>query len=251
MTAVLRTMSVAAALALLAGSRATAADEVKDLLEKAITAQGGADVVAKDNGHTMKLKGKWYGMGEGLEYTGVFSSQRPDRLRFEINMSVMGQNITFIQGLKGDTAWMSLNGTVNDVGKEVATEHKESLHHQAVQRLVTLRDKDYKLSSLGELKVGNRPAVGIHVERKGFRDINLFFDKETHLLVKTERRVKDAMMGDQEFTEETRPTEYKKVGSVMMPHKMEIFRDGKLYVDGEVTEYTSVDKFDDTLFAKP
>jgi hypothetical protein len=252
MTAVWRTAGLTATvLALLAGTEGRAADEPKAIVEKAIQAFGGADVLGKHAGKTMKLKGKWYGMGDGLEYTGIWSGRAPDRLRFEITMSIMGQNITFIQGVKGEKGWKSLNGMVSDMDKDELAEHREGLHGHDVQNLVALRGKDYALSSLGESKVGDRTAVGIHVERKGYRDINLFFDKETHLLLKTETRAKDPMAGNQEFTVVARMGDYKKVDGLMVAHKVEIFRDDKLYVDGEVTEHSAVEKFDDTTFDKP
>jgi len=247
----LRALTVAALAMLFAGSRAAAADETKAIVEKAIKAHG-HEAVAKQPAATMKMKGKWYGMGDGLEYTGVWQGQSPDRLRFEISMSIMNQNFTVIQGVKGDKGWVAINGKVEDMPKEVFEEHREALHARVVENLLCLRGKEYTLSALGESKVGNRPAVGVRVERKGYRDVNLFFDKENHLLLKLERREKDPMMGgDKEFTTEVFMHDYKKVDGALVPHKIEVHRDGKLYVDGETTEFTRAEKFDDALLTKP
>src|SRR5437016_4035413 len=50
-----------------------------------------------------------------------------------------------------------------------------------------LKEKAYTLSTLDEIKVDGKPAVGVKVSAKGHRDIELYFDKESHLPVKTVR----------------------------------------------------------------
>jgi len=54
-----------------------------------------------------------------------------------------------------------------------------------VAMLAPLKDKAYTLAPIGEVKVEDRPALGLRVSRKGNRDINLYFDKKTYLRVKT------------------------------------------------------------------
>src|SRR5205085_4534287 len=121
----------------------------------------------------------------------TFGVHAPDRFHFKIEMTIMGQAFTMLQAVQGDKGWMSLNGTVMDLPKEQVAEVREALHVHEVMRFVGLAGKDYKVSTLGESKVDNRPAVGVHVERKDRRDVNLFFDKESGLLVKTETRARD------------------------------------------------------------
>ena len=60
------------------------------------------------------------------------------------------------------------------------------------ETLVPLTGKEYALSSLGELKVNGRPAVGIKAKKKGAADLDLWFDKKTRLPVKAEMRVTDS-----------------------------------------------------------
>ncbi len=114
-----------------------------------------------------------------------------------------------------------------------------------------MRDKAFKLSPLGEVKVDGRAALGVHVEREGRRDLNLFFDKENGLLLKLEGRSTDPMNPSQEFTGETYHGGYRKIDGVMVPFKTTVKRDGKLYVEVETTEASVAPKLDDSLFAKP
>ncbi len=239
------------ALSVAAPARADDQADAKKVIDKATKAHGGVEALAKHPASTTKMKGKFYGMGEGMDYTGTFAMQSPDRFYFEVKMTIANQDITVQQALKGDKAWTALNGKAQDLTKDQIAEIVEGIHVHEVGRLIGLGGKDFKLSTLGEAKVDNKPAVGVHVEYKGRRDVNLFFDKETGLLVKTETRGKDPMAGDQEFAAETFYRDYKKVGNVMVAHKVEVRRDTKLFVEGETTEFTPSEKLDDALFVKP
>jgi hypothetical protein len=231
-------------------ARADEQTEARKVIDKAITAYGGAEVLAK-HALTTKMKGKFYGLGEAIEYTGTVYGHPPDRCRIELKMTVMDKPFRFIQAASGGKGWLSVNGMVQDMPKEVLAEFMEALYLQEVSQLVCLTGKEYKLSLLGEVQVDKRPAVGIRIERKDRRDINLFFDKESGLVVKSERRVKDPMAGEQEFTEVSYLRDYRKVGSALIPFKTEVKRDGKPYLDGQTVEFTASDKLDDGLFVKP
>ena len=246
-----RSFLTGTAITVSAPARADDQADAQKIIAKAIAAQGGSEPLAKHPASSVKMKGKWYGMGDGIDYTGSLDAQAPDRFHFEFKMTIMGQAFTIVEAAKGEKGWISFNGTVQDLSKEQLAEIREGLHVHEVARLVPLKGKDYKVSTLGESKVDNRPAVGVHVECKDRRDVNLFFDKETGLLVKTETRAKDPIIGDQEFTAETYYRDYKKVGNLMVAQKTELHRDSKLYVESETVEFTPSEKLDDALFTKP
>jgi hypothetical protein len=103
---------------------------------------------------------------------------------------------------------------------------------------------------LGEVKVKGRPAVGVTASRKGAKDINLYFDKETGLLAKVEMRRRDLMSGE-EVTEERIITEYQEAEGRKVAKKVEVLRDGKAFLEAEVTEVKVLEKVDDSEFAKP
>ena len=108
----------------------------------------------------------------------------------------------------------------------------------------------YKLSPLGEVKVNDKPAVGVRVSSEGFQDVNLFFDKASGLLVKTETRTIDAQSGD-EKTEEKLLSDYKETEGVQRPGKVVVLRDGKKLLTLQVEDVKVVDKFDKDFFTKP
>jgi hypothetical protein len=237
-----------AALILAGGAaRADEAATPKAILDKAIKAHGGADALKKYTAQVTKAKGKFYGMGDGIDYTSETSVQAPNKLRVFVDAN----GFKFTQVVNGDKGWMDVNGEVTEMNKDFLEEARQELHAVDVARLVPLLQEGYKLSPLGEVKVDGKPAVGIKVEHKGYRDVGLFFDKDSGLLVKIERRGKDVMQGGAEYTAEELLSDYKKVEGLQVPYKQTINRDGKKYIESEATDVKVAEKLDDKVFAKP
>lgn len=244
-------LGVLALLAAVGPARADDEAKLREIVAKAIKAHGGADVLKKLPATVTKTKGKFYGLGEAIDYTGETAVQLPDRIRTEVAGTANGQEFKFLQVVNGDKGWMKFGDDTMEMSKEMITEAKEQLNTASIAHLTVLTGKGYKLSSLGDVKVGDREAVGVSVEREGFRPVSLFFDKGNGLLVKTETRGKDPMRGGQDYTSETLYKDYKKVDGLMIAHKITIKRDGKDYVESETTEVKPSEKLDDNLFAKP
>ena len=119
-------------------------------------------------------------------------SQPPDKSKAIINVSVGGQQLQIIQVFNEGKGWLSAAGQVMEMDKETIDEHKAMVHVESVTSLFGLKEgTGYKLSPLGESKVGDTPVVGVQVTKEGKRDVNLYFDKKTHLLLKAEYRAID------------------------------------------------------------
>jgi hypothetical protein len=244
------------AVALLPAACATAvADDaaaVKALIDKAIKAAGGDDNLAKFIAQSFKVKGKWYGMGDGLDYTGAWDIQRPDKLRLQFDVTAGGMTFTFVRIVNGDKVWSKLNDTTTAIDdKDEVAEAKEGLYVNRLTTLRPLKDKGFTLTLLDEIKVDGKPAVGIHVFHKDHRDVDLYFDKDKGLLVKVETTVKDFMAGGKEFKQETIYSDHKEFNGLQVPMKVVINRDGKKYIETEVTETEPKEKLDASLFDKP
>lgn len=244
-------LSVLGLLALVVPVRADDDAQLREVIAKAIKAHGGEDNLMKYKGSVAKTKGKFYALGEGADYSGEFSLQLPNRIRTEVQFKIGDQNVMFLQIIDGNKGWRKIGDNTEELDKDAIAESKEQMNASNITHLICLKDKDYKLSTLGEVKVGNRPAIGIRVERKGYRDVSLFFDKDKHLLLQMETRGKDAMRGDQEYTATNRYDDYKKVEGMMVAHKVTIKHDDKLFVEGETTDVKLSEKLDDSLFEKP
>jgi hypothetical protein len=243
-------MSGAFVLMLAPAARADDQADAKAIIEKALKAHGGADKLGKIKAYTSKMKGKVHVMGLDLDFTGSTSVQEPDKMRVEIEAEVMGMKVTSLQVFNKDKAWVSVNGTTMELDKDAIEAFKEKLYLGEVGRMVNLTDKKFKLSTVGEVKVAGKEAIGVRIECKGHADVSLFFDKKTNLLVKTETREKDPASGT-EFATETIVSDYKVVDGVQIAHKAEVKRDDKPFVEAEISGYKIEKELSDTLFEKP
>ena len=218
------TLSVAVALAGLVPAAARAADEPKDLLEKAIKAHGGEEFLTKNKGTYLKSKGKLDlpGVGE-TDFTQDTAVMLPDKLRDTLELKVAGQTITIFTLVNGDKVTLEVNGKDTDAGDKVKDAMQGVAHLAEVGRLVPLRDKKYELSIIGEDKVEGKKVVGVRVTAKDKTDVSLYFDKETGLIAKLEHRTSDPATG-KEITEERIVVEYTKnkagsAGAQEAPHQ--------------------------------
>src|SRR5262249_46129118 len=98
-----------AAVLVVAASGAARADDPADLrkvIDKAIKAMGGEEKLAKFKAETFKMKGKFYGTGEAVDYTGEWQVQPPDKIRVQVDGEVGGMKVTFFtQVVNGDKVW--------------------------------------------------------------------------------------------------------------------------------------------------
>ena len=109
----------------------------------------------------------------------------------------MGMQFDVTTVYNGKEGWLSVAGQTMPLEGAILEAIKDAVDTIGVTRLAFMGGKDYDLTSLGESKVNERPCVGVKIARKGHKDINLFFDKETNLLSKFEHRVKDPMSGQE------------------------------------------------------
>jgi len=224
--------------------------EAKAIIDKALKAVGGADKVNKYPAMSAKGKGKINIMNMELDFFIDFAFQMPDKLRQDIEVEINNMKFTTIQVFDGKKGWLKqLNETKELDDDKLIQEFKEGIHAQRAASLYKL-DKGFTFSTVGDVKIKLKPAVGVRVSHKGFRDINLFFDKDKGLLVKAEYRALDPLtmkeVGREEYF-----SDYKEVNGVQTAHKMVIFHDGEKFLDLEITEVRFLEKHDDGTFAKP
>jgi hypothetical protein len=219
-------------------------EEGRALVAKAIKAMGGEEKLKKYNAVTWKEKGTYYGMGEGLPYTGIYSIQHPGQYRMEIEG-------VFTIVVNRDKGWIKAMGETKDLSKEQMASQISDQRAAWVTTLLPLADKAFTVTALGESKVEDRPALGVKVTRKDYPETKLFFDKKTHLLVKHEFRTKLPDAGFKEVTAETFYSAYREVDGVQSAAKWSLKHDGKLFVEAEITEMKAAGKLDEKVFERP
>jgi hypothetical protein len=218
-------------------------DTAKTTIEKAIKAHGGAEALAKLKVRQEKTEITY---SKTEIYTTDSLIQLPDREKSTVRGP---SNYMVIHGINGDKIWNTFNGKPGEETAESLKLTKERLHANYVVTLAPLlKEKRFTLSPLTEIKVNDRPALGVKVTAKDHADVDLYFDKDTGLLVKSEATRpfdgKDIVMS-------TVYSEYKEAHGLKWPRKRVDYWDEKQTRETEITELKFLDKIDDSEFAKP
>lgn len=231
--------------------RAQDTADLKAIIKKAVEAHGGEKALAKYQGSTTKFKGTMEILNMKADVTGETSFQKPDKLKNLLTIEIMNKAVAITQVYDGKKFWVSTAGNTIEINDEkVLNEVKESLLIEGAGSLMAFLEKPYELNIIGEAKVKGKEAIGIRVSKKGQRDFSLYFDKKTHLVVKSEMRSYDAMT-QQEITQEKYILSYQEKNGVKYGKRVEIHKDGALFMDIELTEVNPVEKLPDATFAKP
>jgi hypothetical protein len=236
-------------LAAAAGVRAGDAAETKQVIDKAIKAIGAAVKVDKLRAVTWKGTAKIEAGGAQIAINHEGSSDGPDKFRLELQVEVGGQNQNIMAVINGDKGWASEGGKVKEASAKEIGPVRDALYAlRLIQLLPALKDKSFKLSHLGEVKVAERPAVGLSVSRKGRPDVSLFFDKDNGLPVKVAFRL--SIRAGQEKELECLFSDYKDFDGLKHCTKLTFIVDGQEHVV-ELSEVRAVGELEPALFAKP
>jgi len=231
--------------------RADDAAEARAIVEKAIKALGGADVLARHNAVVWKGAGSVTRDGEKHRVTSTWSVQGLDRYRWDAEADDgSGQKLLMV--LNGDKGWLKAGtGATSDFPKDVLATIRDVLVAVRLMDLPThLKDSGYTLRPLGELKINDQVAVGIKASHKGRPDLDLFFDKKTSLPVRGEVRLKVPSSTD-EVAVAIYFTDYKEFGGRKFATRVTLRADDKEFLETERTDFKLHEKLDDADFAKP
>lgn len=241
-------MAIPVAVLALAWSGAGRAEKATDagaVIARAIQAAGGEDKLARFQAATWTEKGTFYGAGaDGVPYTGHYAVQWPHQFKMEI------ENF-FTMVINGDKGWSDMGGGATEMPKAQMDEQKENHHSGWITTLLPLKDKAFHLTLLDEAKVNDKPAVGVKVSGAGHRDVLLYFDRASGLLVKSQMRGKDVEQGGKEFVQESLYQDYQDVDGVKMPMKLVIQRDGARYLEAQHSDLKAAGHLADDVFKKP
>ena len=218
-------------------------DEVRRLVLKAQEAHGGKKLLNKYHGIQVRYKGDVDVNGMQAKIEGEVAYNFPDRMKNVITVDINGMKIEVQQGFDGKILWLSVLGKTQEIkDKEQIAEMNANLYAEVVASLADIESKHYELTTLGGMKIKDKEAVGVRVNKKGERYVDLWFDKKTHLLVKSESRGKDPFGMGAEALQEKYYSGYMPVSGIQTPQHLEVHNDGKRVVTMELS---------DTRFARP
>ena len=228
-------------------------DEARMIVLKAVKAHGGEAALSKYKAARSSAKGKINIPAAGeVDFTQEVVVMQPDKFKESMDLSIGGNTIKIVTIANGDKASIEAGGKEVPVTDAIKDALKEAQHAMKAARMAEiLKDKAFELSTLGEIKVEGKPAVGVRVSAKGQKDVNLYFNKETGLLAKVERRGTDPNTG-KEFTEERIILEYNKPNAegLLSAKKVLVKRDGEKFMEAEVVDHKVFEAIEDAEFKK-
>src|SRR5262245_5285529 len=237
---------------LLAAAGATAEDKAREVVKRAITAHGGETAVGKLR--TMRLNAEGTMTLVPGQPAIAFKIedvwQMPDRYRTSSSFKFMDKDITQTQVIDGESGWSQVNGRTEDMPKEAIAEMRAQKHAEGQDRLVFLSDKSFDLTALDDAKVNGQPAAAVLITKKGRRDVKLYFDKATGLLVKREHDVQDPATGAL-VAQEAVFGDFREKDGVQHWTTITVFRAGNKMIEAKVKEIEFLEKVDAKLFLKP
>jgi hypothetical protein len=241
------------ALCLLARVAPAQDNEARSLIVNAIQALGGDAKVAKLRAVQTKYEGHAYRGETSVVLKAEGAVQLPDKFRLQMDLTFGNNKRTVLDLIDGPKGLRSYDGgDPEPLKKEMLPSVRRALRNLAVAGALPdlLKDKAYTLSPLGELKVNDRPALGVKVSHQGRADLDLYFDKANRLPVKAEWKAASIDL-QHEVAWEVYFSNYKETDGVNRPRTLVLHVDGQKYMELEVAEIRFAERLDDALFARP
>lgn len=249
----MRFMSAILTVALAAGvGRLALGDEPdgKAMIDKAIAALGGAAKLNAAKAITWKTKGKITFNDNENTFSSKVTAQGLDHYRQEFEGDFNGNPVKGVTILSGDKGWRKFGDEANPLEDQALANQKRNVYLQLVPEMPTLlKGEGFKVESAEEGKVGDKPAVELKVTGPDGKDFQIFFDKESGLPLKTEATV--AGRQGNESKQETTFANYKDFDGIKRATKIETKRNGKKFMESEVTDFKVVEKVDPKAFDEP
>jgi hypothetical protein len=239
---------------LLAGwnSPARAQDDARAVIARAIEASGGAARLNQLATQQAKARGTVFPDDKTtIPFTAETFVQLPGQFKNVMTLDVQGKKLTLVQVLDGNQGWVSLDGKTTPLDEQMLAETKERLYADRLSRLTDLlKEGDFQLALLPDVAVNGQPAIGVKVVSKGHKDVSLYFDKATGLLVKSTRQALNTNQ-KKEVLQEEFYSDFKEIAGLKRPTKILVQQDGRKFMEGELLDVKPVDKFPEGTFARP
>jgi hypothetical protein len=238
---------------LLAACPALAQQTPRSIIERAIEAHGGEERLARRRADKVSLQGRVFASEKdaGVPFTADLMMQLPARFKYVAHMNPASKMpYTLVQIVDGDKVIATVdNQPIPPVPAALAELRAVRDLQRAARLLPLLSDPAYQLTTLGEEKVNNRTAIGVKVTMKGHKDLRLYFEHDTGLLIKAEFTRDDSSA--KEVLQENFYGDFKDFGGIRWWTRLAVFRDGKKMMEAELVDVKYLDKIDESEFTKP
>lgn len=223
--------------------------DARAIVERAIVVHGGKEQLARSRSDWVKLRGNLLLGGKEIAFTGETWVQVPGQFKNVLELTTPRGSTRLVQLVNKDRVTITIDGRPHTTSPAALGEMRETLHMNNAIRLLPLitAPETYRLDYTGESTVQERVLLGIKVTTPGRRDLRLYFDKESGMLVRTEQMLDDG--NGKETRQETVYLDFRQLGGYKRPVRMAAYRDGKKVMEAELLEVKYFEKLADTIFA--
>jgi hypothetical protein len=232
-------------LLVLAGPAAASEKEAREIVNRAIRAQGGTDALTKalqckriDTGTQMLL-------GKDVPFTSQVTRSLPDKFRLEIELNRKVKATIVVDGDKG---WQTGGGPAETLPAQRIKELRAEAYVWWLTTLVPLNNPGFTLSTVPGVKVDSEETAGIKVVRKGHAPTLMYFLKRNGLLVKIERQSSEA---GRTVEKEYLFSGYKSFDGVKLHTKELVKVSGARWTEFTISDYSFPTRLEGRTFAKP
>jgi len=191
---------------------AVQAMDADELIAKSIEASGGMEKLQAVD--TAKFTGKF--LAQGMEFPFTMTQKRPGMMR--IDAEIMGS--TMVQCFAGGKGWTINPMTGSTVAQPMSEIEEVSFKLQSDMDgiLVDYAKKGYTVEYIGEEDVEGTPTYQLKVDTNTGIVLNMFFEKEYFLNIKTSNKV---TLDEKEFETQTFMSDFQEVEGLTMPFAIE------------------------------
>jgi hypothetical protein len=242
--------AILAAGLLLGLGRVTWADdeEAKAVIDKAVKALGGPTDASK--AFSWKTKGTLTINDSDNKFTTKITSQGINRHRQEFDAEIEGNPVKGVTVLDGDKGWRKIGEDVTKLEDDALNNEKRMTYLQVVgQSPSFLKGEGFKIESAEEEKVDGKPATQLKITGPDGKEFELYFDKASSLPVKLTATVAD--FEGNEYKQDMTLSNFKDFGGIKRATKVATKRNGKKFVEQEVSDFKVLDNVDKDAFAEP
>jgi hypothetical protein len=211
-----------------------AQESARAVVERAVTAHGGMEKLSRARADRTQMRGVIYVGKSAVPFTSEVTVQLPKKYRSVVQLRDGERTRTLVHDLDGDKASITIDDKAQPAQGTHLNQLRQTLELERALRLAPLLDeKEFTLTHLGEFKLFDRIVIGIGIKGQGQRDLKLYFDQQTALLVKTEQMID----GDgKDVRQEAFYRDHREVGGHKRPGRAAAYRDGKKVMEAELID---------------
>jgi len=225
-------------------------EDANAVLDKAVRALGGEEKLSVIQAATWKTKGTISFGGHDNSVSTQWTLQGLDHLRHAFEIDFGGNTIKGINVVAGGTGWRGFGDSVADLQADAIANLKRHAYLAMIQITpLALKGPQFKVEAVDEEQIAGKPAATLRAIGPDGKDFTLHFDKGTGLPIKLEARVAD--FDGHEYAQETTLSDYRDMGGIKRPTRIQLTRDGQRFQEHQLTDFQILDQIDPITFARP